>query len=139
MEKYPLIRKIYLYLFSMVGLVLVIIGAARFVDMGLKTYVFTQAYEQEKMDYARPGYFNKEFVDVVEVQSGKEQISLSKEKTEQLRYVVAEFERWEERQKDFDPIRARKHRDAAGNLAMMLVGLPLYLYHWFVIRKELKA
>ena len=38
-----LIRKIYLYLFSLIGLVLVVIGCVQLVNLGLKAYVFTAA------------------------------------------------------------------------------------------------
>jgi len=41
-NKYHLIRKIYLYTFSLVGLVLVVIGGVRLVGLGLKTFVFTK-------------------------------------------------------------------------------------------------
>ena len=37
---YPLIRTIYLYLFALLGLALLTIGGVRFVDMGLKAFVF---------------------------------------------------------------------------------------------------
>ena len=40
MNQYPLIRKIYLYTFSLVGLV-VVIGGVRLVGLGLKAFVFT--------------------------------------------------------------------------------------------------
>jgi len=33
MEKYPLIRKIYLYLFTLVGLSLMVIGGVKLVDL----------------------------------------------------------------------------------------------------------
>ena len=38
-----LIRKIYLYLFSLIGLVLVVIGCVQLVNLGLKAYIFTAA------------------------------------------------------------------------------------------------
>ena len=37
-NKYHLIRKIYLYTFSLVGLVLVVIGGVRLVGLGLKSF-----------------------------------------------------------------------------------------------------
>jgi len=139
MEKYPLIRKIYLYLFSMVGLVLIIIGTARFVDMGLKTYVFTKAYEQQRIEWARPAYIDKEFIAEIKAQTDLKTRELTEDQYQRVKYIISEYENWELTQKEIDPITSQKHRDASGNLAMMLVGLPLYLYHWLVIRKELKA
>ena len=49
MEKkthYPLIRTIYLYLFALLGLVLLTIGSIRFVDMALRAFVFTKADQE---------------------------------------------------------------------------------------------
>lgn len=43
MNKYPLIRKIYLYLFALIGLVLITIGSVQLINLGLKVYVFTKA------------------------------------------------------------------------------------------------
>ena len=47
-EHYPLIRTIYLYLFALVGLALLISGSVRFVNMGLKAFVFTKAEQDMK-------------------------------------------------------------------------------------------
>lgn len=45
------IRLIYLYLFSFVGLLVVVIGSVRMVDLGLKIFVFPEA---DKYDYSMP-------------------------------------------------------------------------------------
>ena len=49
-----LIRKIYLYLFSLIGLVLVITGCVQLVDLGLKAYVFTAADQYLSYPVAAP-------------------------------------------------------------------------------------
>ena len=54
MKKDSLIRTIYLYAFALLGLIFLCISGIRFLDMGLKAFVFTQADEQMKMEYARP-------------------------------------------------------------------------------------
>lgn len=41
------LRMLYLYLFSFVGLLIVVIGGIRMVDLGLKTFVFTEADKYE--------------------------------------------------------------------------------------------
>ena len=33
---------------------------------------------------------------------------------------------------------SKRHKDAAMNLSLILIGLPLYLYHWTLIKKETK-
>jgi len=37
---------------------------------------------------------------------------------------------------EVDYVASRRHRDASMNLALIIIGLPLYLYHWAVIKKE---
>ena len=49
-----LIRKIYLYLFSLIGLVLVVIGCVELVNLGLKAYVFTSADQYYSYPVAAP-------------------------------------------------------------------------------------
>lgn len=37
---------------------------------------------------------------------------------------------------EVDYVASRRHKDASMNLALMLIGLPLYLYHWTIIKRE---
>lgn len=134
MQKYPLIRTIYLYLFSLLGLVLITIGGVRFVDMGLKAFVFTKAEEEERLLYNQPPrpYPLTIPTDIERLQE-KEELSLQEK--EALRQWLQDYNDWEERRSKIDPITSRRHRDASFNLALMLIGLPLYLYHRSVIKR----
>ncbi len=133
------VRKVYLYLFSLVGLVLLIVSCISFLNMGLKAYVFTKADDQVRIDFDRP-IEKPRFIEN-EVLSGEEEVTLTltTSEKEQLRFIFEENERWEERQADIDLIIVNRHRQASQNVAMILIGLPLYLYHWFVIRRETKV
>ena len=119
MNKYPLIRKIYLYLFSAIGLVLVVIGIARLVTLGLKVYIFTQADIYIQYPASRPKFAPAEGPDGVTQQF----IEPTKE----------ELEEFERRQGI-----SNRQREAAESFGFIIVGLPLYLYHWYVIRKDKK-
>src|SRR3989339_284679 len=48
------VRVIYLYLFSLVGLTLLIIGAVGFINMGLKTFLFKEADQDQRLNYNQP-------------------------------------------------------------------------------------
>lgn len=110
------LRKVYLYLFAIIGLILVIIGSVSFVNLGLKKFVFTNA------DY--PCY---ESPAVVYDKNGQSRVL-----TEQEQKVEDDKQKKQcEEQKSAD-----KQRQAASALAQLIVGIPLYLYHWVVIRKE---
>ena len=49
----PIIRTIYLYLFSLVGLGMLVVGSAMIINLALKTWIFTKA-DQVDDSYARP-------------------------------------------------------------------------------------
>lgn len=133
------VRKIYLYLFSLVGLVLLIIGCVSFLNMGLKAFIFTQADQQLRLDYQRPidkPYFIEEDEIAVE---GEVELTLTQSQKVELQRIFEEHNRWEEKQSEIDYITVTRQRTAAMNLALILIGLPLYLYHWLTIRRETRS
>ncbi len=140
MQKHSLIRTIYLYTFSLVGLVLVIIGGVRFIDMGLKAFVFTKA-DEEQRSFSKQPPFAPVPLEKLEPASQPGQtatLTLTENEKEQVRQWLTANKNWEEQQSQIDPVTSQRHRDASFNLAMILIGLPLFLYHWGVIKKEIK-
>ncbi len=133
MKKESIIRTIYLYLFSMLGLVLLVIGCVRFVDMGLKAFVFTQADLERRINYQRPPSYSLAPKDL---EVAKESEELTDKEKQQIKNFLEDYESWQEKRKEVDPIKSQRHEDSATNLALILVGLPLYLYHWKVIQKS---
>lgn len=115
MTKYPLIRKIYLYLFALIGLVLITVGCVRLVGLALKTFIFTKADIYYEYPMARPAKI------LIPEGQEKELQQPSKE----------EVEEYQKNQRT-----SQRQREAAGALAMIIVGLPLYLYHWRIIKNE---
>lgn len=107
-DKTRLIRTIYVYLFSLVGLVLMIIAAVRFIDMGLKTWVFTEA---DKTDW-------------------RYEVMAPQMITEDGEPVEQELTEEEKEARLAEQVRSQRQRDASNALAQLAVGLPLYLYHW---------
>ena len=106
-----IIRKIYLYLFSAIGLVVVIVGSVQLVDLALKTFVFKKA--DVYLEYPRSK--------AIEPVTGQ----LPAEPTEE------ELEKFNQAQMD-----SQRQRTLASSLASIVVGLPLYLYHWRTLKKE---
>lgn len=133
MKHYPLIRTIYLYLFALLGLMLLIIGGVRFVDMGLKAFVFTKAEEEQRLMYEQPLSVPYPVQRIEEIQDEE---GLSEEEKATIKQWLADYKEWKEKRSKIDPITARRHRDASLNLALILIGLPLYLYHWQIIKRE---
>lgn len=114
MNKYPLIRKIYLYSFSLVGLILITIGTVRLITLGLKAYIFTKADDFYEYPIARP----------VIAPDGTKKEDIAQPSKEEL-------EKYQKNQQT-----SNRQREAAESLAMIIVGLPLYAYHWRKINKD---
>ena len=119
MERKEIIRTIYLYLFSLVGLVLIVIGCVRLIDLGLRMFVFTKA--DQVLSYPAPPRTIPAGPD------GKEQP-----------VTVEQDAKMQEEQKKFDEQNreAQRQRTAANSLAVIIVGAPLFAYHWRIIKKD---
>lgn len=138
MKHYPLIRTTYLYFFALLGLALLTIGGVRFVDMGLKAFVFTKAEEEERLIYKQvPIPYSVPRLEKIEQEIKEEkEACLSEEEKINIEQWLADYKDWKGRRSQIDPVTARRHRDASLNLALILIGLPLYLYHWRIIKRE---
>jgi len=136
MKQDSIIRTIYLYIFALLGLVLLIIGGVRFVDMGLKAFVFTKADEQQKLNY----YFAEPYtpISIERMKEIQEDEGFTDEEKETIKQWLVDYEEQKEQRESFDVVASHRHRDASLNLSMILIGLPLYLYHWGIIRRETK-
>lgn len=109
------IRLLYLYLFSFVGLLITVIGCIQLINLGLKVYVFQGAdvYTYYEARPFKPDGTPQEMTP-----------------EEQQKYENEQKKRQEE-----ETSRQRKS-EASNAIAMIAVGLPLYLYHWNTIKKE---
>jgi hypothetical protein len=136
LNKHSIIRTIYLYLFALVGLSLLIIGMVRFIDMGLKAYIFTKAEQPET--FQRQYYYSAPFpVSKLENIQDNDQ-ELSAEERELLSNFLTDYKEWQENEANIDYLASKRQKEASNSLAMIIIGLPLYFYHWRVIRKETK-
>lgn len=133
MSKFTL-RKIYLYLFSLVGLSLVIIGTVGFINLGLQLTFFKEALEYRYGVYQPPYPY---WLDSVKLDEVIEKIELTEEQQKTLLQWQTEFKRYLEKSKSLGylPYVADSF---TRNLAILIVGIPVYLYHWGLIKKEHK-
>ncbi len=132
MSKKSLIRTIYIYLFSAVGLILLIIGTVRFIDMGLKATVFKEAQNVERLEqsnYSRP-------YPTIDIGRYEDEEEVTDQEIESLKRMINNYEEEEKKWEDADRYLARKQEEASYNLAFILVGLPLFLYHWRLVKKD---
>ncbi|MFN0151805.1 MAG: hypothetical protein ACKVU1_13990 [bacterium] len=132
MERDSVVRTIYLYIFALLGLVFITIGGVRFVDMGLKAFVFTQADNEQRI-YARQPPMPAMRPDMERWASSD---AVTEEQRETIQQWLADYENWRETSAKLDVVTAQRQRDASTSLAFMIVGMPLYLAHWRLIRKR---
>lgn len=122
--KTPWIRNIYLYLVCAITLFMVAFAAVDLVNLALRTWVFTKA---DQMNYVYPvktpdGYcsFDKDGKRVCP--SAEEQQKIDGQEKKQN-----EENRLSQRQSDL-----------VRNISMLIVAIPLFTYHWLVIRRDKK-
>ena len=131
-EHSPIIRTIYLYIFALVGLIIVITGSIRAFTMGLEVFIFKDADKQERLNYARPTS-----IPYVEgLKEVRDDESFTEEERESIRAWLADYEEWKIESENFDYVSARRQKETASILASVMVGFPLYLYHWNLIKRE---
>lgn len=94
---------VYLYLFAAIGLITIIVGSVRMVDLGLKTFVFKD--------------------------TDKFEIYPSKLPDGQPELTVEEMQARQERE-----TKRNRQRQLVEALSMLMVGVPVYLYHWKTIQ-----
>lgn len=111
-----------------------IVGAVNFLEMGLKVYIFTQADQERIMTHTRPSMPHS--LEKADIESIKETGELTEEQERKVERWLENFQRWEEERAKSDPVNSRRQQQAARNLALLLVGAPVFLYHWRMVKKE---
>lgn len=115
------IRPVYLYLVCAITMVMVIIAGVQAVRVGFDTYVF-------KID--TPRYWYNECIDPKPSFDGRTTEERTAEEQTQCEERAA-------KKAQQQLVQERKH-DISWAISMVLVALPLYLYHWGVIQKDNK-
>ena len=110
-----IIKRIYLYAVSLIALAIIVISAIILVDMALKTYVFKNA--NFNLPYPGACPVSAKGPDVVDP-------NCNTETEAQINY-----------QKESD--QASNEREVAQAIAMLLVSIPVFWYHWNLTRKEI--
>lgn len=118
------IKKIYLYLVSVIALVIWVIGSIMLVNMALKTWVFPKA--DNFTYYPYPAKVDCERMNAEK--AGNPSLYVDPSCTDP-NYAA----QMEERQKEERS--AQKQRDAAQALAMIVIAAPVWYFHWRLAKK----
>ena len=139
-----LIRTIYLYVFALVGLILLIIGSIQLVDLGLKVFIFKKAEKSyfktlPPVILSRPG---EELTanDLEKLAMAcKENNAFDEKQKIMISNWLTDYQNWKSSQLDeLERKSIKRQKTASRALSFILIGLPIYLYHWRIIKKETK-
>ena len=140
MKAHPIIRTIYLYLFALVGLAMAVVGTSRLVDIGLKQYIFTKADEDIYRVMPTEPPSPKSYL-VTQGLTDEQKRGLTEGQKKAMVQWEIDYENWQASQRTqpkIDYKTSQTQRNASSALSMIFVGLPLYLYHWSVIKRDKK-
>ena len=102
--------------------------------MGLKAFVFTKAEQSMEIDFERPIPAPLSTDKMEELGKGSE---LSEADLALVQNWLEEYKIWKTESDKVNYLVSNRHRNASINLSLIIVGFPLYLYHWFTIKREI--
>lgn len=132
LKNFSFIKLIYLYLFSALGLILVIMGSVKLIDLSLKILIFKEAEKTEIYNFPPP------LMPIPVLEKIKTNGTFNKEEKQLFEDWSTRYKNWLEQQKKINLILARRQKEASNSISLILVGAPLYLYHWRILRKVLE-
>lgn len=119
--KSGVIKNIYLYLVSFVALMMIIFCVADAVNMLLRTFIFTKA-DQNYYGYPSPACPTPAPGEATSTTKGKEGFGC--------------ISRDEQIKMDKNNNEAQRQRDLVRDISMIVVAVPVFAYHWRIIRKR---
>lgn len=122
------IRNVYLYLVTMIGMITMIFGAVGLVNNIFQNYIFqVNDYVYMEPFPSRGGYCAQQYVDVSDPEGKR-----------MLKPTDAEIQECERRQKEQNEQNRRNTigREFSIAIAQIGVGFPVWMFHWGVIQKE---
>jgi len=130
MKTGKLIKIIYLYVVSLISLGFLAGGIGNLINTTAKAYVFKEA---EKRDYSfcnnQPYFYN--LTDL------KEKSAISPEEDKQkIDSIISDYENWKAQNTGEVCYKSEREKRMVDSITMILIALPLYLFHWSMARKE---
>lgn len=152
MSEKSTIRTVYLYLFSLVGLALTIIGFVIIANILFKTYIFKNAepanpyYYSEVPPYMTSIYEEKEVSKIESISQKADELELSDIEKEDVQKWLTDYKKWKENEQkrmEFeskrDYVKENNARSMSISLSLIFVGFPIYLIHWALITRDIKT
>ena len=105
---------------TLIGLALVVAGSVRLIDLGLRAFIFKGA--DAFVNY--PSY-------PAPTERGPDKIPAG-----EIAPADMEKFRGEQAKAEMENLARERQRTAASSLSMIIVGIPLFLFHWRIVKKD---
>lgn len=128
-----IIKNVYLYLVTFIGLLMVVIPGVSLLRMGLESLLLpVDMIERYEESIPRPYMLNDRVVD------GEDQVVLLEADRELFEEWKEDYANWQERQEERNKPSIQRRRDMANNIAILVGGLILFISHGLMLRKDRK-
>ena len=121
------VRTFYLYIVSLLSLIFLAVGVGNLLNTTLKATFFKEA---EKRDYSvcynYPYYYSN-----IEKTAEMDEVQL-----EQIDNMIRDYENWKEKNTGETCYKSEREKKIVDSLSMIIIALPLYIFHWMMIRRE---
>lgn len=127
------IRTIYFYLIALIALMMIVWGTVDLANLGLTTWVFKNADRAD--DWAPPVPYMTAQVKMGETaERCAEKCDLTADEKLQIQNWLVDYKSWQDQQGTLK--NSRKQKNAVRDISMLVVSIPLFLWHWRMISKE---
>jgi len=125
------VRTFYLYVVSLLSLIFLAIGIGNLANTTLKATIFKEAEKRDySVCYSYPYYISS--VDLKNLEG------LTVDQNEKIESMIRDYEAWQETNTGESCYRSERENRIVNSLTMILIALPLYIFHWAIIKKEKK-
>ena len=121
------VRTFYLYIVSLLSLIFLAVGVGNLLNTTLKATFFKEA---EKRDYSvcynYPYYYS----------NSEKTAEMDEVQLEQIDNMIRDYENWKEKNTGETCYKSEREKKIVDSLSMIIIALPLYIFHWMMIRRE---
>ncbi len=129
-----IVRNIYLYLAVFVGLMMIVIPSIDLIKIGLETWVFPLAAQEDHFD-KRP---LEPYTAKINADSDLGTIKLTEAEKNSLKKWQENYTKWEEEKETTDYVAIERQKSLVRDISTLIGGLALFLAHGIVLRREKK-
>lgn len=129
------IRTIYFYLIALIALMMIVWGTVDLANLGLTTWVFKNADRADEWAPPVP-YMINERAQSETAERCAEKCDLTADEKLQIQNWLVDYKNWQDERGVMKT--ARKQKNAVRDISMLVVAIPLFLWHWKMISKETK-